>query len=59
MADKIDVDVTGKSKYEVAQMMAIQILFSVEGKDWKTMKRADYLNAVADSIEALSGIHKR
>jgi hypothetical protein len=56
MADKIDVDVTGKSKYEVAQGMAYDILFRIEEKNgWKAASRTEYLNAVVDSIQALSG----
>jgi hypothetical protein len=56
MADKIDVDVTGKSKYEVAQGMAYDILFRIEEKNgWKAISRADYLNAVVDSMLALAG----
>jgi hypothetical protein len=36
MADKIAVDVTGKSKYEVTQGMAYDILFRIEErrKEW-------------------------
>ena len=59
MADKIDVDVTGKSKYEVAQAMAIDILFRIEKKtDWDKFNRKDYLHAVAEAMDALHGIHR-
>lgn len=57
MADKIDVDVTGKSKYEVAADMARLILITIEDKNWKDISRKDYLAAVAQSIDALGGIH--
>ncbi len=56
MADKIDVEVTGKSKFEVAQGMAFDILFRIEKKDgWGSTTRAEYLNAVVDSMLALGG----
>ncbi|SIO06458.1 hypothetical protein SAMN05443247_01731 [Bradyrhizobium erythrophlei] len=56
MADEIDVEVTGKSKFEVAQGMAFDILFRIEKKNgWESVSRADYLNAVVDSIYALGG----
>jgi len=57
MADKIDVQVTGKSVAEVAHQMAIQILQSVEKKSWDQISRKDYLNAHADAVDALRGIH--
>ena len=53
MADKLDVQVTGKSKYEVAHQMAINII-RAESKDVK--ERKAYFNAVAEAIDALSGI---
>ena len=53
MADKLDVQVTGKSKYEVAHLMALNILQS-ENKDKKDRKT--YFNAVAEAIDALSQI---
>ena len=33
MAEKIEVDVTGKSKYEVAHQMATQMLTTIDGKN--------------------------
>ena len=55
MADKLDVEVTGKSKYEVAHLMATQILFSVENKKWDGITRQEYLKAHYDALRALEG----
>ena len=55
MADRIDVDVTGKSKFEVAEEMAYHILINMEKKSWETVKREEYLQLIADCIDALSG----
>lgn len=56
MADKIDVEVTGKSKYEIAHLIALNIFHSIEKKKMGEISRKDYLNAVADAIDALHGI---
>jgi hypothetical protein len=57
VADKIDVDVTGKSKYEVAQDMARIILITLEQKPhYQGVTRKEYLRAVAQSIDALNGL---
>jgi len=37
MADKMNVEVTGKSKYEIAHQMALQILTNVERRTWGTL----------------------
>ncbi|SRR5579871_599447 len=55
MADHIDVDVTGKSKFEVAEEMAYHILINMEKKSWETVTREEYLQLIADCIDALSG----
>ncbi|MCS3895815.1 hypothetical protein M2171_004948 [Bradyrhizobium japonicum USDA 38] len=54
MADQ-DVQVTGKSRYEVAHEIAIQILFNCEKKRWENISRKDLLHAVADAYDALGG----
>ena len=41
IADHIDVDVTGKSKFEVAEEMAYHILINMEKKSWETVKREE------------------
>lgn len=56
MAEKIDVEVTGKSLFEVAYEMARIILVNVEGRQVKNIKRQELLHLVADCIEALRGI---
>jgi len=53
MADRIDVDVTGKSKYQVADEMARHILYTVERKAGIT--RNDYLKAVEQCLYVLNG----
>jgi hypothetical protein len=55
MADPIDVDVTGKSKFEVAEEMAHHILINMEKKSWETVTREEYLHLIADCIDVLSG----
>jgi hypothetical protein len=57
MAEKIDVQVTGKSKYEVAHLMAVQILTVIEKKKLEQVTRQEYLNAHADASDALGGVH--
>ena len=57
MADRIDVEVTGKSKYEVAYDMARLILVTLENKEhYKGVNRQDYLMAVYQSIAVLNGV---
>lgn len=56
MAEKIDVEVTGKSQFEVAYEMARFILTNMEGRQVKNIKRQELLHLVADCIEALRGI---
>jgi hypothetical protein len=56
MAEKVEVEVLGKSTAEVAHQMAVQILVTVEGKSWEQVTRKDYLNAHADAVDALRGI---
>jgi len=54
MAD-IEVKAIGKSEAEVAHEMAIEILLNVEGKSFKAIARAEYLNAHVDAVHALRG----
>jgi hypothetical protein len=56
MAEKIDVEVAGKSQFEVAYEMARFILIDMEGREVKSVKRPEFLHLVADCIEALRGI---
>jgi hypothetical protein len=58
MADKLEVEVTGKSKYEVAHNVAINILTILEKKKLSDVTRKEYLHTVADAIDALHGIHR-
>jgi hypothetical protein len=55
MTDKADIQVTGKSKEEVAHQMAIQILVTVENKKLSGMSRKEYLDAHTDAVHALRG----
>jgi len=54
VADKLDVEVTGKSKFQVAEEMARYILFSIEKKSGN-VTRKEYLKAVEQSIYVLGG----
>ncbi|MDE5454141.1 hypothetical protein GWE18_15030 [Bradyrhizobium sp. CSA112] len=56
MAERIDVEVIGKSQFEVAYDMARFILINMEGRRVKSLKRQELLHLVADCIEALRGI---
>jgi hypothetical protein len=55
VAEKIEVDVTGRSKYEIAHLMAVQILTVLEKKKLEQATRQEYLNAHAEAIIALNG----
>jgi hypothetical protein len=58
MADKIDVDVTGKSKYEVAQEMTRTILWTIERKEhFQGVTRQEYLTTVLQCVTALNGVN--
>lgn len=58
MADKIDVEVTGKSKAQVAQEMARLILVTLEkkGAHFDGVTRKEYLKTVAQCVDALNAI---
>lgn len=53
VAEKIDVEVTGKSKYEVAHQMAVQILTAIEKKKWEQVSRQEYLEAHSQAVAGL------
>jgi hypothetical protein len=59
MAEGIDVEITGKSQFEVAYEMAMFILIKMEGRQVKSIKRQELLHLVADCIESLRGIKVR
>jgi hypothetical protein len=57
MAERIDVEVTVKSKYEVAESMASTILISIEGRSWGSLKQsreAAIANAWSQELETVS-----
>jgi hypothetical protein len=60
MADgsKMELEVTGKSRYEVAHRMAINILTVIEKRKWQEISRQQYLDAVAQAVTALGGASK-
>lgn len=55
MADKVKVELGGKSKYDVAYTMANDILFSFEKK--QTATREEFLKTVWECIHVLDGNH--
>ncbi|KYK47670.1 hypothetical protein A1D31_30100 [Bradyrhizobium liaoningense] len=55
LADKVNVELGGKSKYEVARQMADTILFSIEGKRMDGITRKEFLKAVEDCMTVLNG----
>jgi hypothetical protein len=57
MADRIDVEVTGKSKSEIAYQMAHLILVTLEQKPhYQGVTRKEYLSTVAQCVDALNGV---
>jgi hypothetical protein len=56
MPESMDVQVTGRSRYEMAHQMAIQILTAIEGRALQSVSRLEYLRAHYDCIRVLSGI---
>ena len=56
MAEATEVQVTGRSKYEMAHQMAIQILTAIEGRALQSVSRLEYLRAHHDCIRVLNGI---
>jgi hypothetical protein len=58
MADNLQVEVTGKSKAEVAYDMTRLILQVLENKDrYKGVTRAEYLKTVVQCVDALNGVN--
>ena len=55
MADKIEVEVSGKSKFEVAHLIAFNIITLIEGKNLKDVSRDHYLKTVSQAVQALQG----
>jgi hypothetical protein len=53
-SERIDVEVTGKSMFEVAHTMALQML-QMEGKTPAKATREEYLKAHYDAIMVLRG----
>jgi hypothetical protein len=54
MPESMDVQVTGRSRYEMAHQMAIQILTAIEGRALQSVSRLEYLRAHYDCIRVLS-----
>jgi hypothetical protein len=63
MADSVNVEVTGKSKYEIAHLIAFNILNAEHGGVATAVKSAGgrkvYLTAVYEAMEVLSGIRPK
>lgn len=55
MSEKIEVEVTGKSKYEVAHQMAHNIITLIDKKKISEVSRQHYLQAVSESTTVLNG----
>jgi hypothetical protein len=57
MAEKIEVEVTGKSKSEVAYEMTRLIFISLEKKShYEGVTRKEYLKTIVQCVDALNGI---
>jgi hypothetical protein len=55
MSEKLEVEVTGKSKYEVAHQMAHNIIHLIDKKKYADVSRQEYLRAVSESLTVLNG----
>lgn len=60
MAEKIDVEITGKSQLEVAYEMAQFVLVNMESRQVKNIKREELLHLVATASKpcAASGSNR-
>ena len=57
MAEKIEVEVTGKSKSEIAYEMTRLIYITLEKKShYEGVTRKEYLKTIAQCVDALNGI---
>jgi hypothetical protein len=54
MAEKVNVEIGGRSKYEMAIQMADTILLTIEKKKLSEVSRQQYLEAVYQSIVVLN-----
>jgi len=55
MAEKVNVEIGGKSKYEVAKQMA-EFIFDLEGNaSMRGVTRQQYLRAVSECMNVLEG----
>ena len=55
MADQVEIEVTGKSIYEVANQIAMNIIRHCEQSSLQEKGRQHYLEAVVDAYMALKG----
>ena len=56
MPEVMDMQVTGRSRYEMAHQMAIQILTAIEGRALQSVSWPEYLRAHYDCVRVLSGM---
>lgn len=57
MAEKVEVEIGGRSKSEIAHLIALNIIRDIEGKSLKEFGRNEYLKVVWQATLALSGQH--
>lgn len=55
MADKIEAEFGGRSKYEVAHTVAINIITKIEKKNLSDVTRKHYLQTISEAILAMQG----
>jgi hypothetical protein len=55
MADKLEAEFGGKSKYEVAHTIAFNIITKIEKKNLSDVTRGHYLQAISEAVKALQG----
>jgi hypothetical protein len=55
MTEKLEVEVGGQSKYEVAHRMAHNIITLIDKKKISEVSRQEYLTAVYQSVVILNG----
>lgn len=58
MADQTVVHIGENSPQRVAHVMAREILFQIEGKEWNGIDRKTFLDTYAECLQAVNGFRK-
>lgn len=55
MTEKVEVEMGGQSKYQIAHVIALNIIHQIQQKKLAQVTRKEYLQAVSDAIVVLNG----